>query len=174
MNLIQIFSSSQNYFQIRRNDLNCFFSSRRFLRELHFWGEFGVNGILGLVLIQIQGDIGVFTQTLIPQDPQTLIQHGFNAETLDEHDLPQELVDQIEGVPFLNGGLFKLNDLDEVGFKITDELLETIIFDFFERYNFTVAEDTPLDQIVAVDPEMLEKVYESMIGETSSIPTFLT
>lgn len=35
---------------------------------------------------------------------------------------------------------------------------------FLEHYNFTVAEDTPLDQEVAVDPEMIGKVYESLVN----------
>jgi hypothetical protein len=34
-----------------------------------------------------------------------------------------------------------------------------------ERYNFTIREDTPFDVDVAVDPEMLGKVYESLIQE---------
>ena len=38
------------------------------------------------------------------------------------------------------------------------------IFDFLEKYNFTIAEDSPLDQEVAVDPEMIGKVYESLVN----------
>ena len=33
----------------------------------------------------------------------------------------------------------------------------------FEAFNFTVTEDTPLNQEVAVDPEMLGKVFESIV-----------
>ena len=35
---------------------------------------------------------------------------------------------------------------------------------FLEKYNFTIAEDSPLDQEVAVDPEMIGKVYESLVN----------
>ena len=38
------------------------------------------------------------------------------------------------------------------------------IFNFLESYNFTIAEDSPLDQEVAVDPEMIGKVYESLVN----------
>ena len=38
------------------------------------------------------------------------------------------------------------------------------IFNFLEKYNFTIAEDSPLDQEVAVDPEMIGKVYESLVN----------
>ena len=37
------------------------------------------------------------------------------------------------------------------------------ILALFERYNFTVSESTPLDIEVAVDPEMLGKVFEELV-----------
>lgn len=67
-------------------------------------------------------------------------------------------------VPFLNGGLFDLEDeydaQDKV--KIPNDAFESILR-LFERYNFTVAESTPLDVEVAVDPEMLGKVFEELV-----------
>lgn len=73
-------------------------------------------------------------------------------------------------IPFLNGGLFDpLNDYDWVG---TDILLDNKLFsnkkedgilDVFDRYNFTVKEDEPLEKDVAVDPEMLGKVFENLL-----------
>ena len=47
--------------------------------------------------------------------------------------------------------------------QISDARFEGI-FDFFEGYNFTIAEDSPLDQEVAVDPEMIGRVYESLVN----------
>jgi len=38
------------------------------------------------------------------------------------------------------------------------------VFDrLLEAYNFTVREDTPLDQEVAIDPEMIGKIFESLV-----------
>lgn len=37
------------------------------------------------------------------------------------------------------------------------------ILDIFDRYNFTVKEDEPLQKEVAVDPEMLGKVFENLL-----------
>ncbi|OPY10198.1 MAG: Modification methylase PaeR7I [Syntrophus sp. PtaB.Bin001] len=37
------------------------------------------------------------------------------------------------------------------------------IFDTFDLYNFTVREDEPLEKEVAVDPEMLGKVFENLL-----------
>ena len=39
----------------------------------------------------------------------------------------------------------------------------TGILDVFDRYNFTVKEDEPLEREVAVDPEMLGKVFENLL-----------
>lgn len=80
-------------------------------------------------------------------------------------------------IPFLNGGLFDpINNYDWVH---TDILLPAELFsnklttkegdtgngilDVFDRYNFTVKEDEPLEKEVAVDPEMLGKVFENLL-----------
>jgi hypothetical protein len=41
----------------------------------------------------------------------------------------------------------------------------TGILDMFDRYNFTVNEAEPLEKEVAIDPEMLGKVFENLIEE---------
>jgi Eco57I restriction-modification methylase/TaqI-like C-terminal specificity domain len=82
-------------------------------------------------------------------------------------------------IPFLNGGLFEpisgydwqstslafSNDL----FTNSDTTKEgdtgTGILDVFDRYNFTVNEAEPLEKEVAIDPEMLGKVFENLIEE---------
>ena len=77
---------------------------------------------------------------------------------------PNEIKETLQLAPYLNGGLFRENKLDtEYTAKVPDQLWQNI-FAFFEKYNFTIAEDTPLDQEVAVDPEMIGKVYESLVS----------
>src|SRR6266487_574367 len=82
-------------------------------------------------------------------------------------------------IPFLNGGLFEpLGDynwrkidivLPNRLFTNTDRfdalLTGTGILDVFDRYNFTVNEAEPLEKEVAIDPEMLGKVFENLIEE---------
>lgn len=70
-------------------------------------------------------------------------------------------------IPFLNGGLFEPEyDYQDVRNHI---LLENSTFDdvfsVFEKYNFTVKEDEPLEKEVAIDPEMLGKVFENLLEE---------
>lgn len=81
-------------------------------------------------------------------------------------------------IPFLNGGLFEADyNWQDANISIPETLfrneeknksgdLGTGILDVFDRYNFTIKEDEPLDKEVAVDPEMLGKVFENMLDIT--------
>ncbi|HUS48573.1 MAG TPA: DNA methyltransferase, partial [Candidatus Paceibacterota bacterium] len=73
----------------------------------------------------------------------------------------------LRSAPYLNGGLFQKNDFDEVGWQINDTLFNDI-FKFFEKYNFTVIESSPIDVEVALDPEMLGNVYEMIVNAMNS------
>ena len=73
-------------------------------------------------------------------------------------------------VPFLNGGLFEPLDnynWETARFDINNDIFsnenETGILDFFDRYNFTMNEEEPLEKDVAVDPEMLGKIFENLL-----------
>ena len=83
----------------------------------------------------------------------------------DERDLGTESI--IGLVPFLNGGLFDRTELDEREPHVDDEIISGIIGPggLFSQYNFTVTEATPLDTEVAVDPEMLGKLFEETVNE---------
>ena len=77
---------------------------------------------------------------------------------------PDTIRKALASAPYLNGGLFTENVLDnQHDFQISDSRFKSI-FNFLESYNFTIAEDSPLDQEVAVDPEMIGKVYESLVN----------
>jgi type I restriction-modification system DNA methylase subunit len=82
-------------------------------------------------------------------------------------------------IPFLNGGLFEPlygYKWEETEILLPDTLFSndeesqegdkgTGILDVFDRYNFTVNEAEPLEREVAVDPEMLGKVFENLLPE---------
>ena len=77
-------------------------------------------------------------------------------------------------IPFLNGGLF--DPINFYNWEKTDIIIPNKLFsdrkndeegkgilDIFDLYNFTVKEDEPLEKEVAIDPEMLGKVFERML-----------
>jgi len=82
-------------------------------------------------------------------------------------------------IPFLNGGLFEPlagYDWDKTAIDLPNTLFTnqrvsaagdvgTGILDVFDRYNFTVNEAEPLEKEVAIDPEMLGKVFENLIED---------
>lgn len=73
------------------------------------------------------------------------------------------LYSRIGDVPYLNGGLFREAEDEGKGERIEDAAFDLIINTLFARFNFTVHESTPLDIEVAVDPEMLGKVFEELV-----------
>ena len=86
-----------------------------------------------------------------------------------------DLHDRIGDVPFLNGGLFEETDLDQrAGIHVPDEAIRPLMTELFDRFNFTVMESTPFDIEVAVDPEMLGKVFEELITERHDSGAYYT
>jgi hypothetical protein len=68
-------------------------------------------------------------------------------------------------IPFLNGGLFEAEyDWKDSLMRLDNNIFKTI-FNVFERYNFTIEEESPDDKEVAVDPEMLGQVFENLLPE---------
>lgn len=90
-------------------------------------------------------------------------------------ELPDDIKESFSLMPFLNGGLFSKNELDELNFYLPDNIFEWLFEQdeqgadkhkgFLEIFNFTIDEASPDDIEVAVDPEMLGRVYESLINE---------
>ena len=106
----------------------------------------------------------------------------------------QEVINLFSEVPFLNGGLFECLDktryIDGVeqcynfdGFSRNDTrfadgrykhraVVPNILFfepekgllSILSRYNFTIEENSPEEQQVALDPELLGKVFENLLG----------
>lgn len=82
---------------------------------------------------------------------KTIFFEGFNNKFTPHSDLPDEVNRVFYTVPYLNGGLFREEEIDRLPVKIKDDLFKEV-FDFFECYNFTIKEDLPFDVEVAVDP----------------------
>ena len=88
----------------------------------------------------------------------------FQAGRSDVQYLPAPFREALALAPFLNGGLFERNRLDGAYSRQISDARFKEIWSFLERYNFTIHEDTPLDQEVAVDPEMIGRVYEGLVN----------
>ena len=99
---------------------------------------------------------------------------------------PDGLLTKLKTVPFVNGGLFDCLDNFE-GVKKDGRRIDAFtdnptqgkalyvpasilldpqegLFPLFRRFKFTVEENTPLDQEVALDPELLGRVFENLLA----------
>jgi hypothetical protein len=175
----QFFDEYQAVFNILQKDLERQTKDKQWAHDyaLQF-----LNRCMFLYFIQRKGWLGgdreflrTFWETYndSSQPPDTFVDkwlkvmffEAFNGKPIGAHrHLPDNIRNVLALAPFLNGGLFSENNLDKrPGFVISDNRFKQV-FTFLERYNFTIAEDSPLDQEVAVDPEMIGKVYESLVN----------
>ena len=106
---------------------------------------------------------------------------------------PERLLELFSQTPFINGGLFDCLDSEQAanqGGQRIDCFTDNVInprraeygllslpnrlffgdaaapglLDLFHRYQFTVEENTPAEQEVALDPELLGKVFENLLA----------
>ena len=103
---------------------------------------------------------------------EPLFYTALNVDRSNQNDLYPKLNLRI---PFLNGGLFEqLDNYDwrKNNFSIPNEIFSNEnekgrdadgILDIFDRYNFTINEDEPTEREIAIDPEMLGKVFENLL-----------
>jgi len=89
-----------------------------------------------------------------------------------------DVLELFKGIPFLNGGLFECLDRGKNyydGFSRNRnkraKVPNILFFDekdglipLLNQYNFTVEENSPGDEEVALDPELLGKVFENLLG----------
>ena len=94
----------------------------------------------------------------------------------DSRDLSRGASPLIGSVPFLNGGLFTEgeHDAEDSPIVVPDSVIEQALEELFEKFNFTVMESTPFDIEVAVDPEMLGKVFEELVNERHDSGAYYT
>ena len=78
-----------------------------------------------------------------------------------------------EKLPYLNGGLFERDEVDKMKIKLPASLFENL-FRFMASYNFTIDENDPDDADIGIDPEMLGKIFESLLEDNKAKGAFYT
>ena len=76
-------------------------------------------------------------------------------------------------VPYLNGGLFELDESDDTRFALPSRFMRQLL-EFFESFNFTIDENAPDDVEIGVDPEMLGRIFENLLEDNKEKGAFYT
>ena len=111
------------------------------------------------------------------------------------------LLDVFKQIPYLNGGLFEDDTLDNIEITFPQEMFSNPekadkertfndkkdyskesypftescgLLDFFARYNFTIDETDPADMEIGVEPEMLGKIFENLLEDNKDKGAFYT
>ncbi|MEQ8820770.1 MAG: DUF3800 domain-containing protein [Sumerlaeia bacterium] len=128
-------------------------------------------------------------------DPETSDPKLAKLAYVGKQNLPEDFdYDLLDRIPYLNGGLFdalpednlQFTHVERTPFKVPNKLFYATrdegftvsaggkgkknrsvegINRIFDRYRFTVAENTPLEEDVALDPELLGLVFENLLAE---------
>lgn len=84
-----------------------------------------------------------------------------------------DLADEWNEIPYLNGGLFEQTRDDKLTVKFPKKLFQEL-FKFLGEYNFTIDENDPDDAEIGIDPEMLGRVFESLLEDNKDKGAFYT
>ena len=78
----------------------------------------------------------------------------------------QQLISTDLKTPYLNGGLFEPHENDHFASSVLNFPTGYFVrlYEHFDSYNFTTDESSPEYEQVAIDPEMLGKVFESLLA----------
>ena len=83
------------------------------------------------------------------------------------------LLKEFNGIPYLNGGLFDKDRIDELDIDFPYSYFKELM-DFFAMYNFTIDENDPDDSEVGIDPEMLGHIFENLLEDNKDKGAFYT
>ncbi len=76
-------------------------------------------------------------------------------------------------IPYLNGGLFDKDSVDELDIDFPYTYFKELM-EFFSQYNFTIDENDPDDSEVGIDPEMLGHIFENLLEDNKDKGAFYT
>ena len=120
-----------------------------------------------------------YKQDFLDQELEPLFFGIFNTEPDKREQLFQQenwdlrWLEEWKRLPYLNGGLFERDEVDKMKIKLPASLFENL-FRFMASYNFTIDENDPDDADIGIDPEMLGKIFESLLEDNKAKGAFYT
>lgn len=90
-----------------------------------------------------------------------------------DNDLANECLGENMKIPYLNGGLFEDDEMSKVRFSLPVDMMGRML-EFFRSNNFTIDENAQDAVEVGVDPEMLSRIFESLLEDNKEKGAFYT
>ena len=84
-----------------------------------------------------------------------------------------QLLEEFNGIPYLNGGLFEPDSIDDQHIDFPYDFFKHLM-EFFSQYNFTIDENDPDDSEIGIDPEMLGHIFENLLEDNKDKGAFYT
>ena len=135
------------------------------------WGKGDGNFILHLFENASEEQKENFLDAIL----ENLFSEGLDKNRSDKNDLYDTKVEGFRNcrIPYLNGGLFERDYLDELVVKFPAEYFDNLLT-MLSQYNFTIDENDPNDAEVGVDPEMLGRIFENLLEDNKDKGAFYT
>ena len=135
------------------------------------WGEGDGNFILHLFENASEEQKENFLDAIL----ENLFSEGLDKNRSEKNDLYDTKVEGFRNcrIPYLNGGLFERDYLDELAVKFPAEYFDNLLT-MLSQYNFTIDENDPNDAEVGVDPEMLGRIFENLLEDNKDKGAFYT
>lgn len=128
------------------------------------WGN-GQRDFLSRMFDEFPDKNNFYERCLVP-----LFFHTLNEDRSSNDDLFSVTNSRI---PYLNGGLFEKDAVEPTTIQFESQKFIDL-FAFFNNYNFTVDENSPDDQDIGVDPEMLGHIFENLLEDNKDKGAFYT
>ncbi len=157
---------------------------KRFMGRLVFLKFIQKKGWLGVPVTEVDWNNGdynflesAFAKAKKENKAATFVSQFLNPlfyEALDKGDRANdEFQNRGYKIPHLSGGLFESENPKDERVDFEEKEL-TDLFEFFERYNFTIDENDVNDKEVGIDPEMLGHIFENLLEDNKDKGAFYT
>ena len=135
------------------------------------WGKGDLNFMLNLFKNATEKQKENFLDEVL----EGLFANGLDCKRSEKKDIYDTKVQGFRDcrIPYLNGGLFERDRLDELTVRFPAEYFDSL-FTMLSQYNFTIDENDPYDAEVGVDPEILGRIFENLLEDNKDKGAFYT
>jgi hypothetical protein len=151
--------------------------SKSFIKDIEIKKHFTIRLIGRIIFCWFLKELGVISKDVLSSSATTgytnyyrelLEKLFFDIFNTREGNRKGNLPETINKYPYLNGGLFEAQEDDFKGnfqLFIPNDWFFSLFQGTLEKYNFTIDENSSTSEEIAIDPEMLGRIFENLLAE---------